>query len=556
VVNSEYLINKPQIRNMEMRLQSSKSKEPLIGIPPESSCVNGNNSKIQSHNSNDLSSTSAENESSRNKYEDYFSNGKDANANTQKGRICFFVIDLLFHSAPYLVRSSLKYFIKILYLGIVANSRSSRTTFIPCVVSREETTTPANEENSGIKGLSGSKQNFDEDRSIYVSRKILNSMLIRTEQWVALSLEDVIPLQVQDKNQRWDKINEQSPISRSQSFETSTLGRTKNKHEIYLCQVFGIEETKDDEDYPHQFIKMTPTAYLNLRKKLGLLPIDLRKANETKFRIIPLVSSEEIPIPRLFGDTDKAAAGKKPSLFWTFAPLKAKSMKLSRLKSSSESSQEECDILLKEHFLKAKYVALNDIISIQTSHHLHSKVDFVVTELLVDNSSSSSLAYPRKLEKLYSVSSEYTSLYLTPQETNEFHVPIFVSKTNCARSSFNQPSRPSLSTARAGIVPKVLEPSLSKLQSLFLAALRMQLGHPIDNELWPTVLIHGGLGTGKFSICSSLAKLLGLNFYPVNGVSLVGDSSAYTEAKLKALGEKIKSILPCLIYIKNAHVCQ
>lgn len=76
----------------------------------------------------------------------------------------------------------------------------------------------------------------------------------------------------------------------------------------------------------------------------------------------------------------------------------------------------------------------------------------------------------------------------------------------------------------------------------------------MHDDLWPTTLLYGGTGTGKFSIAYAAAMELGLNFYGVNAINFVGDSSAYTEAKLKALSEKARCIMPCLIYIRNIHV--
>ena len=106
------------------------------------------------------------------------------------------------------------------------------------------------------------------------------------------------------------------------------------------------------------------------------------------------------------------------------------------------------------------------------------------------------------------------------------------------------------------VLPPTLEPLQQQIKGLLSYAISSSNNNKngLHNDLWPTTLLHGITGSGKFSLAYALALDLGLNFHSVNAVNIVGDSSAFVEAKLKSLGEKIKAILPCLIYIRNVDV--
>jgi len=133
-------------------------------------------------------------------------------------------------------------------------------------------------------------------------------------------------------------------------------------------------------------------------------------------------------------------------------------------------------------------------------------------------------------------------------DVNDYHVGLSGYTPQLAKSD-------SGSKLRINLVPPPLQTYLDQIQMLLSQAIMMHLGPPLKNDLWPTVLLHGPIGCGKMTICTATALKLGLNFFSLNAVHLVGDTSAYTEAKLKSLVEKAKSLLPCLIYIKNVHVC-
>jgi AAA+ superfamily predicted ATPase len=112
------------------------------------------------------------------------------------------------------------------------------------------------------------------------------------------------------------------------------------------------------------------------------------------------------------------------------------------------------------------------------------------------------------------------------------------------------------------LLPPILQPILKQIMhsissfSASSSSLYRMNKYEYDDDLWPTTfLLYGDHGTGKFSIAYTTTIMLGLNFYTVNAVNFVGDSSAYTEAKMKSISEKIKSISPCLVYIRNIHVC-
>jgi len=480
---------------------------------------------------------------------------KSSKGNKNALNLCFYTVDLLFHNAPKFVRSGLKSFIATLLSGVVANTISNEIRFSPHVISSNDALDlltkcgkGAAERKDRIK-LRYQDNFIDINRIVWVSGNSLKSMQIANNQWVQLKIESYnVP--------SLSAINKKGNTSRQ-------LGNSLE--ELYLCQVCEITEVfTGTEQETHQLIKMTPTAYYNLRNHFKLVPTGFSDS-EIKLKISPLISSP-FSLP-----------GWGPFTCWTFSPLQAKSVKLSRLKASMNKDirLSECDSLLKEYFKHTKYLSQNDIITIpllpcdDESHLMglltRTNIEFYVTDLSFEDTGSSSedsyiQNYPLNLQKVYQVSSESSSLFLNSTEVSLFHVPIVRSIMPLRRNKethLETLETESMENEKNSIlIPNVLQPYLVQIQALVWSAINMQLGHPSDNELWPTILIEGDIGSGKFSICSSLAKMLGLNFLTINGFTLIGDTSAYTEAKLKALGEKIKSILPCLIYIRNIHVCQ
>lgn len=126
---------------------------------------------------------------------------------------------------------------------------------------------------------------------------------------------------------------------------------------------------------------------------------------------------------------------------------------------------------------------------------------------------------------------QFNSSSVIGEEINGFHVP----------------------AAGKDSIPAYLGVISSSLMKLFSYAASVSGIHSVG--LWPVTLIHGETGTGKYSIVVSVAEQLGLNFCSVNAINFVGDTSAFCEAKLIALAERLKGIVPCLVYIRNIHVC-
>lgn len=138
-------------------------------------------------------------------------------------------------------------------------------------------------------------------------------------------------------------------------------------------------------------------------------------------------------------------------------------------------------------------------------------------------------------------------IFSTGKEINDFHVPMFSTiKINKVEGE---------EVYKDGL-PPTLRPLRCQLMQTFTNTMSLQSSQTrMHDDLWPTTLIYGAIGSGKCCLAYDAAVELGLNFHVVNAVNFVGDTSAYTEAKLKALGEKVKSILPCVLYIRNIHVC-
>lgn len=134
------------------------------------------------------------------------------------------------------------------------------------------------------------------------------------------------------------------------------------------------------------------------------------------------------------------------------------------------------------------------------------------------------------------------------QEINDFHIPTTFFGANDSKT---RPLPPPLQNHLHQIMYSFSAAAIAVSKSMKNNASLTPMMKMIHDELWPTTLL---CGPGKFPIVYKAAMGLGLNFHGVNAVNFVGDTSAYTEAKLKALKEKIKATAPCLVYIKNIHV--
>lgn len=399
------------------------------------------------------------------------------NSRKMTGTLCF-MVDLVFHKVPGLVRTRIKSLIVILGEAVAKNFKLRETKLTIQRLTENQamqllTDFPPRNQNS----LNRNELNIDIDRGIWIPGNVLGSMLITASQWVSIQIID----------------GDSNPTSR-----------------IFPCIVYI-----DKDNYQtHPSIKVTDTLYHNLKKHFGLAPTDFSSSgddDELRCRLIPLLTNSIIK------SLDKFA----------FDPLRAKTVKLSRLTSCYEHSEEECDMLIKAFFQNLKHLALGDVVSIPQGYSGRS-LELIVNQ--IDDESSTITQFGA----VYLVSSESSSLYLTTA-VNAYHVGI---------------------SDEDVLVPNVLRPYLNEMQDLFTQAIKLHLGPPsYDNDLWPTILVHGSIGSGKMCVCTATALKLGLNFYFVNAVNLIGDTSAYTEAKLKSLGERVKSLLPCLIYIKNVHVC-
>lgn len=288
-------------------------------------------------------------------------------------------------------------------------------------------------------------------------------------------------------------------------FREQRISRQKidcSEDPYFTCQILpkcSIEEGK---------LLLNSVTEYNLRRTLNVMPF----APLPDLQIKPLMTEPVIK-------TDNKSL--------PFSPMQAKSIKLAKLRSCAEIEQTDCDILLRDKFLlNHKYVCVGDVISCELSKNM------VPFELVVVEANDK--GQEDNCKEIFKVSSEFTKLVVQSLElSNQFHVK-----------------------ASSAQVEKLLAPCVRQQFIKLEERIMHSLHFNCSRELWPSFLLYGPIGSGKTVVSQSIAAKFGLNFHWMNGVNLIGDTSAYAEGKLRAVQDQVKnSLCPSLLYIKNIHVC-
>ncbi|CAL8079983.1 unnamed protein product [Orchesella dallaii] len=284
----------------------------------------------------------------------------------------------------------------------------------------------------------------------------------------------------------------------------------------FTCQVLPLfQPPEKDNDNSGTLLKLNPVTEYNLRRALNIPP----------FKPIPQLQVKPLV-------TDPVIKTHNKSL--SFSPIQGKSVKLNRLKCATDLniSPMECDLLIQDAFvLHCKYLCVGDLVSIPISRT--TSLDLIVSEI-----------NGKKLEEkedeckeVFKISQASASVFMNSNEVHDqFH-----------------PKIDELQLAR--LVPPFLKNIFSEIRDEMKQTLVISLSPHSSPNLWPNLLVYGNIGTGKMSLCKALALSLGLNFHYLNGINLIGDTSAYSEAKLRATFDKIKnSLCPALLFISNLHL--
>ena len=191
---------------------------------------------------------------------------------------------------------------------------------------------------------------------------------------------------------------------------------------------------------------------------------------------------------------------------------------------SEKVTREQLDNHLKEYFQTSCCLTVNSVFIIDiTKHFLHSthpvKMYFKVNKIVhkTNNSTSSNSAL---------VDTVHSKLYL------EKSVNAFIPNISCTH------------------IPPGLETYYQKL---------LNVSHPYMaqwkscQKLLPILLIHGPRGIGKQLLVETLAQRIGVSLIEVDGISLVSDTAAATEAKIQNKLQECTSFIPGIIYFTNFH---
>ncbi|ODM88859.1 Peroxisome assembly factor 2 [Orchesella cincta] len=291
-------------------------------------------------------------------------------------------------------------------------------------------------------------------------------------------------------------------IRAGQWVKVCKFSEASNEEAFFICQVLPLPQAEDSAT----MIKLNPVSEYNLRRALNISPF----TPIPHLQVRPLV-------------TDPVIKTHNKSL--SFAPIQGKSVKLTRLKCASEISSMDWDLLIQDAFvLHCKYLCVGDLISIPLSDT--TSLDLVVSEI-------NSKKVEDDCKEVFKVTHASSSVFINSNEIHDqFHPRI---------DDFHV----------EGLVP----PCLINIFNRMCDEMKQALAAKNSPDLWPNFLLYGNIGTGKLTVCKTVAKYLGLNFHYLNGINFIGDTSAYSEAKLRATFDKVKnSLCPALLFIKNLHL--
>ncbi|CAG7671415.1 unnamed protein product [Allacma fusca] len=338
------------------------------------------------------------------------------------------------------------------------------------------------------------------------------------------------------------ELNQKLHLVNFQWVSVEVLG-TKSK-KVFPCQILVMPESEStviDEilkqisgESQTPVFYMTPTGLHNLRNVFGFT--SLSQEGKSVYKIVPLINKEN--------NTDSVS----------FSVVPAKTARLAKLSGCGKNlTPEKQEKYLRLYFEETKYVTEGDLITLDNSDAVEESLCLQVLSIEPDENE---LVVKDLI--LYSISTVSTSVYMQEKETNGFR-PSFqyklisfgeISHVVPVCVPFLQPHLDSLTdwlqslcTLRSSLVPKSGGETNCDLMD----------PENRNHEMWPSCLLTGGLGSGKYTLTKALTVQSGLNFYCVNLVSLIGDTSAFTIAKLSAVIHKARSYAPCVVFIKNIH---
>lgn len=299
-----------------------------------------------------------------------------------------------------------------------------------------------------------------------------------------------------------------------EKFHNSTS--SKCVQQTFICQILpSVCSEPSEEDNTH-VIKLNAVTEYNLRRALNI-PMFIDMPN---VRIKPLLTDSLL---------------KTPNKARSFMPIQAKSVTL----TGFMNHKSEYELLLKDIFnFNCKYLCVGDMISVITtdsSRKYNNRMNLIVTEI-------NGKGKQDKFTEIFRISKASTSLSVSSNVlSNQCNLKLCPSQID----NFLEPSLVQYFTKLMGWV-------LNTLMSIYLINTK---GTSERIDLWPNILVYGPVGSGKTTLCQTLAAQLGFNFHMINAANFIGDTSAYSEAKFRALHDQMKnSLCPVIIFIKNIHV--
>lgn len=337
-------------------------------------------------------------------------------------------------------------------------------------------------------GLSQDRNN----RFVYVPKQLMKEFTFTNFQWVSLSLTHQ---------------NNKSAIS-------------NNRKKEFHVQIHEYSANDTNAQY---VLKMSSVTAANMKKVLGIPRITSRKHKLQLSHLVigPLSNFKIIPDDPV---------------------RKAKVIKITQLKSSQfHTNNENLDKLLKKYFQIDRLLAVGDVFIIQLPNFNNRKVisssaSFLVSDIEIENSLLASCF------DVYSVNSNYTSLYLLGKQENDYH-PCCINQltSNSLNPFLRHPVKQIKQLISEGV----------DVASTFFSTTTTT-----TTKFWPHILLYTTSPTYEdlLQICICVANELGLNLLDINAVHFLGDTAAFTEAKLKSLAQQIKENSPCLVILRNIHV--
>lgn len=405
---------------------------------------------------------------------------------------------------------------------------------------------------STLQKASGLKESICEiGCQIFVSRVALKQLGVPNGSWVVASLSEFLSFDTEPRASSTDGTvrEDGSQVDATQGKDGSKISNSLVKRfssRSHICQVFVHEDTNDKDKLVNSGFH---APFLLTKADLSLRPDEVALSPVMWFNLqthpAPLIQPDALMFVRAAKEEElhaiQTVSCETQTPADSFKPPSATAVHLDLIKSPTYPMTSYFDEAIKKYFKVTRLVSEGDVICLTTS-------DFPeYMQNISDGYEFHSPIVYYKITKILPVVPKAIS-YLA----NSLHTNVFQSG---ASSSFIPATADVFLSSRLHPVwrsplPPGLVKYISEVEDIICPFIQRS---PVCDRLAASLLLIGPTGCGKSTVVRAVCRLLNIHCYSVNCYSLLADTSAATEAKIKVAFFKAGISAPCIFLMRNVH---